>query len=136
MGDAVLAFFGAPVQIDEPENAALDTANTLHKTFNELKSAWAGDYKSLDRIGLGIGITSGEVFLGNVGSSRRFDYTVIGTEVNIAQRLSSEAVSGETLISESLKENLKSRNESINESSIELKGIEKPVTIFSIANDG
>lgn len=136
MGDAVLAFFGAPVQIDDPENAALDTANTLHKTFNELIDVWAEDYELLGRMGLGIGITSGEVFLGNVGSSRRFDYTVIGTEVNIAQRLSSDAVSGETLISESVKQRLKSRIEIINESSRELKGIEKPVTIFSIISDG
>ena len=47
--------------------------------------------EDFQRVDLGIAVTSGTVFLGNIGSTRRLDYTVIGNEVNIAQRLAAEA---------------------------------------------
>jgi len=86
-------------------------------------------------VGLGIGISSGEMFLGNVGSQRRLDYTVIGTDVNIAQRLASEAASGQILITESVKSQLGSRFRVTQEPSRLLRGLEKQIPVFSIGTE-
>jgi len=132
MGDAVLAFFGAPIPISEPENAAVNSSILMLNIFEELKEAWTAENQAISQIGLGVGISSGEVFLGNVGSKRRFDYTVIGTEVNVAQRLASEAVSGQTLITRNVKDRLNSSVLVKEESLRLLKGLEKPIPVFSI----
>lgn len=135
MGDAVLAFFGAPIRIGEPVSAAVDSALLMHEAFEEIKRRWMDKNQALSRIGLGIGISSGKVFLGNVGTKRRFDYTVIGADVNIAQRLASEAVYGEILISQEVADQLAPRFGIIRESRRLLKGLEKPVAVFSIARN-
>lgn len=132
MGDAALAFFGAPVSISNPEMAALDSAVLVNNTFGELREAWASENEALGRIGLGIGVSSGEVFLGNVGSKRRLDYTVIGPDVNIAQRLSSEAASGEILLTETVKQRLDGRFQIRGQSERLLKGLDRPVKVYSI----
>jgi adenylate cyclase len=132
MGDAVLAFFGAPVPLVEPEKAAVDSALLMHKMFKELKEAWTVEAAELSRIGLGIGISSGPVFLGNVGSKRRLDYTVIGTDVNIAQRLASWAALDEILITETVKRGLDKTFAVIQGSSRMLKGLEKEIPVFSV----
>jgi adenylate cyclase len=106
MGDALLAFFGAPVLLKEPNNSA---------------------------VGLGVGISSGNIFLGNVGSQRRFDYTVIGVEVNIAQRLASVAESGQTLITRNVKDRLDSGVIVTEELPRILKGLKEAISIFSIS---
>jgi adenylate cyclase len=132
MGDAVLAIFGAPHHLGDPQNAAVSAAAEMLRRFNDLKNEWATKEKHFGQVGLGIGISSGEVFLGNVGSQKRLDYTVIGTDVNIAQRLASGAASGQILITESLKGKLDSRFHVIQEPSRMLKGLEKPIPVFSV----
>jgi adenylate cyclase len=135
MGDATLAFFGAPVPLGEPYNAAVSAAIEILERFSELKTIWKSKKQLFDQVGLGIGITSGEMFLGNVGSQKRFDYTVIGADVNLAQRLASEAVSGEILVGKSVKDRLDSQFHVTEKSSRMLRGLEKPVPIFSIAGE-
>ncbi|OIN94887.1 MAG: hypothetical protein AUJ48_04290 [Deltaproteobacteria bacterium CG1_02_45_11] len=135
MGDAVLAFFGSPISISKPEQAAVNSAIMMHNMFGELKEAWTAEKQVLSHVGLGIGISSGEMFLGNLGSQKRFDYTVIGTDVNLAQRLASEAASGEILITESVKSQLGQQFCVTQESSRLLKGLEKPICVFSITGE-
>ena len=132
MGDAVLAVFGAPNHIKKPHNAAVSASMEMLRRFDRLKKKWASTKNPFGQVGLGIGISSGEMFLGNVGSQRRLDYTVIGADVNIAQRLASEAASGQILITESLKGKLDSRFHVIQEPSRTLKGLEKPIPVFSV----
>lgn len=85
IGDAVMAIFGAPVpQEDHADRAclvALDMINSL-KLFNQNNKGF-GDQP----LTIGIGINTGSMTVGNFGSARRFDYTVIGDEVNLASRL-------------------------------------------------
>jgi adenylate cyclase len=132
MGDAVLAFFGAPVPVKEQANSAVNSADMMIRLFEELMEKWRTKSRPLGEIGLGIGISSGEVFLGNVGSKKRFDYTVIGTDVNIAQRLASEALSGQILITTKVKDHLSYHIPVTDESPRLLKGLEKPIPVFSI----
>ena len=132
MGDAVLAIFGAPNHLSEPHNAAVSAAVEMLRRFNKLRNEWAAKEQHFGQVGLGIGISSGEVFLDNVGSQKRLDYTVIGADVNLAQRLASEAASGQILITKSVKAQLDSQYRITQESTRLLRGIEKSIPVFSV----
>jgi class 3 adenylate cyclase len=96
LGDGVFAFFGAPVMhSDDPERAvraALAIQTAVHRM--EIPSMPG------IRLQAGIGITSGEVIAGNVGSERRMHYAVVGDSVNVASRLQVAAGPGQILIDE------------------------------------
>ena len=77
MGDAVLAIFGAPVDLDNHATAALSAARGIMTRLGD----------AVPDIGAGIGVSTGEVVAGNVGAASRFEYTVIGDAVNAAARL-------------------------------------------------
>ena len=96
MGDAIMAFFGAPVRGQDDLERALRSALEMQKRFARLKA----ESPNLAPLGLGIGVHYGEVIVGNIGSERVMDYTVIGDTVNVARRLQETARAGETLISE------------------------------------
>jgi len=132
MGDAVLAIFGAPIRLNAPGKAAVSAAIETLRRFDKVREVWTSKDRHFGRVGLGIGISAGEMFLGNVGSQKRLDYTVIGTDVNLAQRLASEAASGQILITESVSAQLDSQFLLTEESSRLLRGIEKPVTVLSV----
>jgi len=133
MGDALLAYFGAPIHLESPENSAASSAIMMRKIFKKLKEKWAAENKAINQIGLGIGISSGEIFLGNVGSQRRFDYTVLGVDVNIAQRLATEAASGEILATQSVKIKMGPEFHVKDESSRLLKGMKAAMPVYSIS---
>ncbi|MFZ5365500.1 MAG: CHASE2 domain-containing protein [Patescibacteria group bacterium] len=87
IGDAIMAFWGAPLDNPRQETDALRTALYMAerlKVFNE-KNAGLGR----PELKIGIGINTGDVIVGNIGSKKRFDYTAIGDEVNLASRLES-----------------------------------------------
>jgi len=85
IGDAVMAIFGAPLpQSDHPVRAC-GTALSMVKTLQLLHQEWAAQGRPILQIG--IGINTGLMMVGNMGSERRFDYTVIGDNVNLASRL-------------------------------------------------
>lgn len=134
MGDAALVVFGAPVSLDYPEDTAVKSALTLQKEFEKLKKIWMQKDRCFSQIGLGVGISKGRMFLGNVGSSRRFDYTVIGTEVNIAQRLAAEAISGQILITKDVYLSLKEEIKCVEEEERMLRGVEKSSKLYSVVN--
>ena len=133
MGDAVLSFFGAPVAVTDPAHKAVRSAMMMQETFLELKKAWIARNRAFHDIGLGVGISYGETFLGNVGSPKRFDYTVVGIDVNVAQRLASAASKGQTLVTEKVKALLSTNFHVIEEPSRLLKGLEEPMAVFSLA---
>ncbi len=85
MGDAVMAFFGAPGQMpDHATNAAL-TAMDMKRELKALRER--GEVKGVERLAMGVGLNSGQVTAGNLGSRSFMDYTVIGDTVNLASRL-------------------------------------------------
>jgi len=133
MGDALLAVFGSPILLDNPENSAVASSVIMQKKFHELKEKWRNEGQMIGQIGLGIGISSGEMFLGNVGSEKRCDFTVIGMDVNIAQRLATEAISGEILATKAVTTAMGIEFSIINESSRLLKGLKSPIQVYSIA---
>lgn len=80
-GDAIVAFWNAPLEVENHEELACKTALEAHKTLKELNKNWT------TKIHFRIGINTGEAVIGNLGSKDRFDYTAIGDTVNLASRL-------------------------------------------------
>lgn len=135
MGDAALVAFGAPIELDEPSNAAVCTAVELSQGFEQLRCKWLKKAPVFKQLGLGIGISRGEVFHGNVGSSRRLDYTVIGMDVNIAQRLADSTESGQILITDSVYRDVRESFPIKEEGVRKLRGVERVVKLYSIQAD-
>jgi len=104
----------------------------IQKGFHDIQQEWAAGNKYFEQAGLGVGISYGEVFLGNVGSEKRLDYTVIGTAVNIAQRLASEASSGQILITETVKTSLRPELLINRELNLLLRGFDESMPIYSV----
>ncbi len=85
IGDAVMAFWGAPLPMEKHASAALACAIAMVKRLRELQPRFEKDYGVLPK--MGVGVHSGEMSVGNMGSSKIFEYTVIGDNVNLASRL-------------------------------------------------
>jgi len=85
IGDAVMAFFNAPVDIKEHANASCSTALEMIEKLDILNKELA--LEDISPIKIGIGINTAEVVVGNMGSNERFNYTVIGDGVNLASRV-------------------------------------------------
>jgi len=122
IGDAMMAVWNAPVDVEDHEQKAIKTALQIRHAMQEAQ---------LD-IEIGIGINSGEVVAGNMGSASRFEYSVLGDACNLAARLESSCktvgknlVIGEATIS-------KYEGEVTELESILVKGKEKPVKIYTI----
>jgi adenylate cyclase len=90
MGDAIMAFWNAP--LDDPDHAqhACTSAMAMIARMTDLNQQWRAEAEAAGRehsqVAIGIGINSGDCCVGNLGSSQRFDYSVIGDNVNIASR--------------------------------------------------
>jgi len=85
IGDAIMAFWGAPVKQPNHIQLACQTALRMISILNEKKTEWQKEFDCELRIG--IGINTGQAIIGNMGSSKRFDYTIMGDSVNLASRL-------------------------------------------------
>lgn len=101
IGDAVMAFWGAPQLIDNPANYAAKTALDCNKKLNELNNLW--HQKKLPVLTTRIGLNVGDAIIGNLGSNDRLNYTAIGDAVNVASRLqdSNKIYGTSILVSES-----------------------------------
>ncbi|HUI72331.1 MAG TPA: adenylate/guanylate cyclase domain-containing protein, partial [Spirochaetia bacterium] len=85
IGDAIVVVFGAPLEMDEPERHAVGAALAMRRRLAELNTRREG--RGASAIRTGIGISTGEVVAGQIGSMERLQYTVIGDTVNVASRL-------------------------------------------------
>ncbi len=97
LGDGLMAFYGAPVAAGDDAQRALDSALDMHHRFNVLKQQSERDFAGL---GLGVGLHTGDAVVGNIGSDRVMDYTVVGDVVNVAKRLQELSHSGQVVMSE------------------------------------
>jgi adenylate cyclase len=87
IGDAMMAIFNAPLDLEHHENKAIDCALDIQKNMEDLNVEMAE--KDLPPVAIGIGINTGYAVIGNMGSEQRFDYTAIGDAVNTGARLES-----------------------------------------------
>ncbi len=133
IGDAILAEYGAPVPMENHADAAVKTAINMQRMIEELNEKWSAE--GLPKLRSRIGINTGQVIIGNMGSDRVFDYTVIGDPVNLAARLESANKRYNTLImiseftyNELDKEKFKIRLLDI----IKVKGKTKAVKVYEV----
>lgn len=85
LGDAIMAFWGAPIDIKDHQLLACKTALLMQDGIARLREKWSASGET--KISIRIGINSGDVVVGNMGGKNRFDYTVMGDSVNLASRL-------------------------------------------------
>ena len=130
LGDGLMALFGAPTVTPDDAANALNTAVAMQRRilgFNqELRN------EGLVEIGVGIGLHTGEVTVGYIGSERRSEYTAIGDAVNTAARLESNARGGEILISEATAKASGNHYRLKGRDPIMVKNREQPVRLFEV----
>jgi adenylate cyclase len=130
IGDAMMAIFGAPLDLDNHEDWAIKCAKQIQINMEELNKQFTA--KGLPPIQIGIGINSGDAIIGNMGSDQRFDYTAIGDAVNIAARLESgtKAAEVDVLIGISTKQRSGSSLKEL--PPIEAKGKTEKLNVFTL----
>jgi predicted ATPase/class 3 adenylate cyclase len=134
IGDAIIAVFGAPMSRGDDVARAVACAIDMQRAMervNELNVA-AG----YPPIGMGIGLNTGEVIVGSIGSEKRAKYTVLGSHVNLAARIESYAVQGDVLISPSTRTAAGPLLEIGAEVRVEPKGVNEPITISYVRRVG
>ncbi len=131
-GDAIIAFFGAPIDFKDHATRTCYAALDMQKRLAQLRSAWKK--KGRHELFMRIGINTGEVTVGNMGSENRFDYTMIGDPVNVAARL--EGVNKQyytyTMLSEFTYELAKDDIEARELDSIRVVGKKEPIKIYEL----
>lgn len=132
IGDAKLAVFGIPFSTGQDEDNAVKSAIDMRMALKEFNNKRQREQK--EPINIGIGISTDEVLVGNIGSMKRMDYTVIGDGVNLASRLegANKHYMTNILISEFTFNRLKGRFIYREVDSIKVKGKTKPVKIYEI----
>ncbi len=130
IGDATMAVFNAPFDLDDYVFRAVQTAFDIVSGGNAIESKFLEKYGK--SVSFGVGVNCGPAVVGNIGCDFRMDYTAIGDTVNTAARLESNAKRGQVLISEKVYEQVKDRVtvEPIGE--IPLKGKSKGVFVYSL----
>ncbi len=132
VGDGLLIFFGDPIQIADHCERAVCMAVDMQKKVAELKEEWL-EYGH--ELGIGIGINTAYMTVGNIGPEMHRDYTVIGNQVNVAARLESQAKAGQTLISHRTYSKVKEIVKVEEMGSIKVKGIHDLIRTYNIIWD-
>jgi len=129
MGDAIMAFWGAPVNQEDHAKLALKTALAMIKQLEYINEKFK--IKGWPKIDIGIGLNTGEMTVGNMGSSFRMAYTVMGDAVNLGSMLEGLTKEyGVRIIVSEFTKNLNSDFVFRELDLVKVKGKEKPVSIF------
>lgn len=130
IGDAVMAVYNAPVDVEDYAAKAVLTGIDIIRSVESLNDELGGDFGR--RIVCGVGVHWGQAVVGNIGCEYRMDYTAIGDTVNVAERLESLAKPGQVLISAQLYEQVKDRFQADYLGEQELKGRQDKVAVYAV----
>jgi class 3 adenylate cyclase len=134
LGDAILTIFGAPLQRPDDADRAVACAVELQLAMARV-NAWNAE-QGFPVLEMGIGINTGEVVVGNIGSRKRAKYGVVGSNVNLAGRIEGFATGGQILISEATRLAVKSPLLLRSEMRAEPKGTSLPTTLHEVGGLG
>jgi len=130
LGDGLMALFGAPTVTPDDASNALNAAVAMQRRLlginRELRE------EGFPEIGVGMGLHTGEVIVGYIGSDRRSEYTAIGDTVNTSSRLESNALGGEILISDATARAAHSRYKLKPRQAIMVKNRQQPVDLWEV----
>jgi adenylate cyclase len=130
LGDGLMALFGAPATTPEDASNALNAAVAMQRRLLGINMELRQE--GLSEVGVGIGLHTGDVIVGYIGSERRSEYTAIGDAVNTASRLESNAQGGQILISDATAKSARSRYKLHPRDPITVKNREQPVVLWEV----
>jgi adenylate cyclase len=132
IGDNIMAVFGAPVSRADDAMRAIRAALAMRASLEKLNRRFAE--RGIEPLRFGIGLHTGEVVAGNIGSAKRMEYTVIGDAVNVASRLESKTkeLSTDLLISDATRERLDPSIDVEAIGEVNVKGRAQAVKIFKV----
>jgi len=130
LGDGIMAVYGAPLPKPDDALRATKTAMEMQRALVALNRDW--ESRGQQPLRMGVGVNTGPVTAGNIGSAKRMDYTVIGDAVNLASRLCSNAAGAQILVSESTYLQLNGRIPAQRLEPIRVKGKETPVELYEV----
>jgi len=134
IGDAILTVFGVPEEHDDDPLRAVACALTMQNALVELNNELTHEgYPVLE---MGIGINTGSVIVGNIGSEIRAKYGIVGATVNIASRIESNTVGGEVLIGEATYRLVKESVTADPPHTVMMKGLKRPLIIYPVTAIG
>lgn len=128
VGDCVMAVYGVPFAKDDDAYRAVRTAMDIREGLIKLNAI--RERRGARTVGIGLGINTGEVVSGNMGSPQKMDYTVIGDHVNLAARLEANAPAGRIFVSESTYLETKDKIQYNQLDSIMVKGKKEPIKVY------
>jgi adenylate cyclase len=133
-GDAIVAFFGEPLPCADHARRAASAALEMLAELDRLRAGWQSEGRLPGPFEIGVGLNSGEVFVGLVGSAQRVNYTVIGDNVNLAARLQelSKTYAWPVIISESTAQAIQDEFEVEYLEDAALKGKSEPVKVYKM----
>jgi adenylate cyclase len=136
VGDAIMAFWGAPIEQLDQADRAVQTAISMVRRLKQLQQKWQseGIPGPLDA---GIGINLGIATVGNLGATRRFDYTLVGDAVNAASRIEqlNKEYRSHIIISESTRAQLLITVPTRDLGEVQVRGRERPIRVYEVEVD-
>jgi adenylate cyclase len=130
LGDGLMALFGAPTTTPQDAANAINAAVAMQRRLIGINQELREE--GLPEIGIGIGLHTGEVTVGYIGSERRSEYTAIGDAVNTSARLESNSKGGEILVSDATAKAARSRYKLKPREPITVKNREQPVVLWEV----
>ncbi len=134
IGDAILVIFGAPVACDDHAAKAVACGLAMQLAMAEVNQRLTA--KGAAELEMGIGIHSGRVIVGNIGSLRRTKYAAVGSNVNLAGRIESFTTGGQLLISETTRQKIKSPLRIDGQFQVEPKGAAASIQLHEVGGIG
>lgn len=131
LGDGILVVFGAPNQVSNSAKKAILCAREMQKAMNKINDKLTG--KNLPSLKMGIGINSGKLIVGNIGSKKRMKYGVVGETVNIAARIESLTIPNQILVSESTFSKNADWIHPVGHIRAKIKGFKNPIMIYDVS---
>ncbi len=129
-GDGILVFFGAPRRLPDHQHRAVHCALAMQAAMDPVNEE--NLRRGLPRLEMGIGINSGQLVVGNIGSEKRFKYGAVGDPINVAFRIQSQAAGGEILAAPPVYEALAGCVQVANHREVLLKGLDEPLRVYRV----
>jgi len=134
IGDAILVLFGAPMPCEEHASKAVACGLAMQLAMPDVNRRLVS--QGAPELEMGIGIHTGRVIVGNIGSSRRTKYAAVGSNVNLAGRIESFTTGGQLLISENTREKIKAPLQTIGQFQVEPKGATRSLQLYEVGGIG